>query len=131
MQSDPIADMLTRIRNGHRAGLKTVEMNHSKMKVEIARILKREGYIEEYVEEGDDAKKTLKVSLKYYHGKKPCITGIRRVSTPGLRRYVAASDVPRVLGGLGIAILTTSSGILTDREARKSKVGGELMCMVW
>jgi small subunit ribosomal protein S8 len=130
MQSDPIADMLTRIRNGHRAGLKTVEMSHSKMKAEIARILKREGYIEEYVEEVD-AKKTLKVSLKYYHGKKPCITGLRRVSTPGLRRYVVSTEVPRVLGGLGIAILTTSSGILTDREARKAKVGGELMCMVW
>ena len=130
MQSDPIADMLTRIRNGHQAGLKTVEMSHSKMKAEIARILKREGYIEEYVEEGD-AKKTLKVSLKYYHGKKPCITGLRRVSSPGLRRYVVSTEVPRVLGGLGIAILTTSSGILTDREARKAKVGGELMCMVW
>lgn len=130
MQSDPIADMLTRIRNGHRAGLKTVEMSHSKMKAEIARILKREGYIEEYVEEVD-AKKTLKVSLKYYHGKKPCITGLRRVSTPGLRRYVVSTEVPRVLGGLGIAILTTSSGILTDREARKAKIGGELMCMVW
>jgi small subunit ribosomal protein S8 len=131
MQSDPIADMLTRIRNGHSAGLKTVEMHHSKMKAEIARILKREGYIEEYVEEGDDAKKTIKLSLKYYHGKKPCITGLRRVSTPGLRRYVPATEVPRVLGGLGIAILTTSSGILTDREARKTKVGGELLCMVW
>jgi small subunit ribosomal protein S8 len=130
MQSDPIADMLTRIRNGHRAGLKTVEMSHSKMKAEIARILKREGYIEEYVEEGD-TKKMLKVSLKYYHGKKPCITGLRRVSSPGLRRYVVSTEIPRVLGGLGIAILTTSSGILTDREARKAKVGGELMCMVW
>ncbi len=130
MQSDPIADMLTRIRNGHQAGLKTVEMSHSKMKAEIARILKREGYIEEYVEEVD-TKKTLKVSLKYYHGKKPCITGLRRVSSPGLRRYVVSTEVPRVLGGLGIAILTTSSGILTDREARKAKVGGELMCMVW
>lgn len=130
MQSDPIADMLTRIRNGHRAGLKTVEMSHSKMKAEIARILKREGYIEEYVEEGD-TKKTLTVSLKYYHGKKPCITGLRRVSSPGLRRYVVSTEIPRVLGGLGIAILTTSAGILTDREARKAKVGGELMCMVW
>jgi small subunit ribosomal protein S8 len=123
--------MLTRIRNGHSAGLKTVEMNHSKMKAEIARILKREGYIEEYVEEGSDPKKSLKLSLKYYHGKKPSITGLRRVSTPGLRRYAAAGGVPRVLGGLGIAILTTSSGLMTDREARKSKVGGEVLCMVW
>lgn len=130
MNSDPIADMLTRIRNGHRAGLKSVEMAHSRMKGEIARILKREGYIEAFAEEGD-VKKKLVVSLKYYHGKKPCITGIRRVSTPGLRRYVAATDIPRVLGGLGIAILTTSNGLLTDREARKSKVGGELLCMVW
>jgi small subunit ribosomal protein S8 len=131
MQTDPIADMLTRIRNSHRAGLKAAEMSHSKMKEEIARVLKREGYIEEYGVDGDGPKKTLRVSLKYYHGKKPCITGIRRVSTPGLRRYVPATEIPRVLGGLGIAILTTSSGILTDREARKNKVGGEVMCMVW
>ena len=130
MLNDPIADMLTRIRNGHRAGLKTVEMSHSKMKAEIARILKKEGYIEEYAEDGD-AKKRLTLTLKYYHGKKPCITGLKRVSTPGLRRYVSATAVPRVLGGLGIAILTTPSGILTDREARKTKVGGEVMCMVW
>ncbi len=129
--TDPVADMLTRIRNGHRAGLKAVEMQHSKMKAEIARILKREGYIEEYGVEGDGPKKTLKVSLKYYHGKKPCITGLRRVSTPGLRRYTTAMELPRVLGGLGIAILTTSGGIVTDREARKAKVGGEVLCMVW
>ena len=131
MQTDPVADMLTRIRNGLRAGLKAVEMPHSKMKADIARILKREGYIEEYGVEGDGVKKTLAVSLKYYHGKKPCITGLRRVSTPGLRRYSTAAGLPRVLGGLGIAILTTSGGLVTDREARKAKVGGEVLCMVW
>ena len=106
-------------------------MPHSKMKAEIARILKREGYIAEYGVDGEGPKKTLAVSLKYYHGKKPCITGLRRVSTSGLRRYTPAATMPRVLGGLGIAILSTSSGILTDREARKANVGGELLCMVW
>ena len=127
--SDPIADMLTRIRNGSRALRPVVEVPHSKLKENIANILKKEGYIAEVSVEGK-IPKTIKLKLKY-QGKKGVIEGLSRVSKPGLRRYTAATEVPRVLGGLGISILSTSQGIMTGNQARKNNVGGELLCYVW
>jgi small subunit ribosomal protein S8 len=128
--SDPIADMLTRIRNAHAAGRDTVEMMHSRMKGEIARVLKREGYIRDYVTEGG-AHKTLRVYLKYDAQRRPAVRGIRRMSSPGHRRYVGVDQLPRVLNGMGIAVLSTSGGLMTDKEARKRKTGGEVICTVW
>ena len=129
--SDPIADMLTRIRNAHGAKQDTVQMAHSKLKGEIARILKKEGFIADYVTEGQGVRRTLRLHLKYGPDAAPVIRGIRRVSTPGHRRYVRADGMPRVLNGIGVAILTTSSGLMSDREARRAKVGGEVLCHVW
>jgi len=127
--NDPISDMLTRIRNANRALLPNVELPHSRIKESIAGILKREGYIADFAVEGK-LPKTIKLKLKY-QGKKSIIEGLRRVSTPGLRRYVGATDIPRVRGGLGVAVLSTSEGLLTDVQARKRKLGGELICYVW
>ncbi len=127
--TDPISDMLTRIRNAHRALLPAVEMPHSKIKEGIAHILRKEGYIAEVAVEGKPFKK-IKLKLKY-EGKKGVIDGLRRVSSPGLRRYVGATDIPRVLGGLGTAILSTSQGVMTGTQARKQNLGGELVCYVW
>lgn len=129
--SDPIADMLTRIRNASRAGLPAVEMSHSRLKAEIARTLKKEGYIADAAEGEQDGKKTLRLTLKYDSFDKPVIQQIHRVSKPGLRRYVAAAKVPRVRGGLGTAVISTSRGIMSDREARAANVGGEVLCQVW
>ncbi len=127
--NDPISDMLTRIRNANRALLPVVDVPHSKMKESIAAILKREGYINDFSVEGQTAR-TLKVRLKY-QGKKSIIEGMRRVSTPGLRRYVGATEIPRVRGGLGVAVLSTSEGLMTGNQARKKNLGGELLCYVW
>ena len=129
--SDPIADMLTRIRNASRAGLPVTEMGHSRLKAEIARILKKEGYIADVTEGAAAGHKTLRVVLKYDYNEKPIIQQLRRVSRPGLRRYVAATAVPRVRGGLGTAVLSTSRGVMSDREARAAHVGGEVLCQVW
>ncbi len=131
MHSDPISDMLTRIRNALHAGRRRVVIPHSRLKAEIARILQGEGYLEEVAEGGDGVRKTLELVLKYERGKVPCIRGLRRMSTPGLRRYAGKGEIPRVLGGLGIVILSTSQGLMTDREARRRKVGGEVLCYVW
>jgi small subunit ribosomal protein S8 len=130
-QTDPIADMLTRIRNACATGQDVVEMGRSNLKNEIARLMKREGFIKDYTSEGDNGKKTLRIFLKYGVDHKPVIHGLRRISKPGLRRYVSSDKVPRVLGGLGVALLSTSSGIQTDREARKNGVGGEVICYLW
>ena len=126
---DPIANMLTCVRNASQALLDEVAVPHSKIKENIARILKNEGYIAEFGVEGD-AKKTLKMKLKY-NGRRGVIEGLKRVSRPGLRQYVSASEVPRVLGGLGVAILSTSKGVMTGQDARKESVGGEVLCHVW
>jgi small subunit ribosomal protein S8 len=126
---DPISDMLTRIRNANRALLPTLELPHSQMKESIAQLLKQEGYIAEVAVDGK-TRKNLKLKLKY-EGKKGVIEGLRRVSTPGLRRYVGATDIPRVRGGLGISIVSTSRGLMTGAQARKNNVGGELVCYVW
>ena len=127
--TDPISDMLTRIRNAHSALLPTVELPHSKIKENIAGILKKEGYIQEVSVEGKPAK-TIKMKLKY-SGKKGVIEGIRRISTPGLRRYVGATEIPRVLNGMGIAIVSTPRGVMTGNDARKQNVGGELVAFIW
>ncbi len=127
--TDPIADMLTRIRNANQALIPEIEMGHSKMKESIARILKKEGYVNDFSVEGKALKK-LKLKLKY-QGRKGIIEGLRRVSTPGLRRYVAATEIPRVLGGMGVAIVSTPRGVMTGLEARKANVGGELLCFIW
>ena len=121
--------MLTRIRNANRALLPAVEVPHSKMKESLAGILKKEGYIADFAVEGQ-LPKTMKLKLKY-QGKKSVIEGLRRVSSPGLRRYVGATDIPRVRGGLGVAVLSTSEGIMTGNQARKKNIGGELVCYVW
>lgn len=127
--TDPISDMLTRIRNAHRALLPALELPHSKMKESIAGILKKEGYIADFGVEGQTGKK-LKLKLKY-QGKKGVIEGLRRVSSPGLRRYVRSTDIPRVRGGLGTAIVSTSQGLMSGVQARKNNLGGELICYIW
>ncbi len=127
--TDPISDMLTRIRNAHRALLPALELPHSKLKESIAAILKKEGYLAEVSVEGKPLKK-LKLKLKY-QGKKGVIEGLRRVSSPGLRRYVGATEIPHVRGGLGTAIVSTSQGVMSGTQARKNNLGGELLCYVW
>jgi small subunit ribosomal protein S8 len=127
--SDPISDMLTRIRNASRAMLPQVNVPHSRLKENIARVLQREGYVADIVVEGKPFK-TIKIKMKYT-GRKCVIEGLRRVSSPGLRRYLGSQDVPRVLGGLGVSILSTSEGVMTGVQARKKNVGGELLCEVW
>jgi small subunit ribosomal protein S8 len=127
--TDPISDMLARIRNANRALLPNVAMPHSKMKESIANIMKREGYIADFTVEGK-LPKSIKVKLKY-QGKKSVIEGMKRISTPGLRRYVGATDIPRVRGGLGVAVLSTSEGLMSDVQARKKNIGGELLCYIW
>lgn len=127
--NDPISDMLTRIRNASRALLPNVEVPHSRLKESLAGILRKEGYIAEYSVEGKLPKK-IKLRLKY-QGKKSIIEGLQRVSTPGLRRYVGATDIPRVRGGLGVSVISTSEGVMTGTQARKKNLGGELICYVW
>ena len=127
--NDPISDLLARIRNASRVMLPVVELPHSKMKESIAHILKKEGYVHEVAVEGKTPKK-IKLKLKY-EGRKSVIEGLRRVSTPGLRRYVGATEIPRVRGGLGISVVSTSQGVMTGTQARKSNLGGELLCYVW
>jgi small subunit ribosomal protein S8 len=128
--TDPIADMITRIRNAIRAKFEEVAIPSSKLKVRIAEILKDEGYIDTYEFVPDNRQGTLKVRLRYVD-EVPTITGLKRVSSPGRRVYVRASEIPSVLNGMGIAILSTSSGIMTDRRAREVHVGGELLCTIW
>lgn len=127
--SDPIADMLTRIRNAQRADKVVVAMPSSKLKVSIAGVLKEEGYIEDFGVRDEAGKPVLEVQLKYYAGR-PVIEKIERVSRPGLRIYKGSEDIPRVMNGLGVAIVSTSRGVMTDRKARASGVGGEVLCVV-
>lgn len=126
---DTLADMFTRIRNGHMAEKQAVSMPSSKMKVSVAAVLKSEGYIADYAVEGE-AKPVLTVELKYFEGK-PVIEEIKRVSRPGLRIYKSATELPKVSGGLGVAIISTNKGIMTDRAARAASVGGEVICTVF
>ncbi|MBE6129246.1 MAG: 30S ribosomal protein S8 [Erysipelotrichaceae bacterium] len=130
--TDPIADMLTRIRNGYQAKKTTVDVApYSKVKAEIARILKSEGYIENYATVGDGIEKKLVVTLRYGANDEKVIKGIKRISKPGLRVYAKGDQLPKVLNGLGVAIISTSEGMMTDRDARKKHVGGEVIAYVW
>ncbi|SRR5258708_2984063 len=132
MQTDPIADLLTRIRNAARAKHPRVDVPSSKLKAELARILKEEGYISTFkLVEENKVRKTLRVFLKYTSDRRPVITGLKRISRPGARRYVGAMEIRPVVGGLGISILTTPRGLMTGRAARKARIGGELLCEVW
>ena len=131
MVSDPIADMLTRIRNGLKAKFPKVDVPASKLKLEIARILKDEGYISNYKIVDEGSHKAIRVYLKYDEKGAPVISNLERVSKPGCRVYVGSKEIPKVLGGLGVNILTTPKGVMTGREARKQNVGGELLCRVY
>lgn len=131
MTSDPIADMLTRIRNGLQARHLKVDVPHSGLKMEIARILKDEGYILNFKLAEEDSRKLIRIYLKYTPGNVPVISRIERVSRPGCRVYVGWKEVPRVLGGLGVNILTTPKGVMTGRSAREESVGGEILCQLW
>ena len=131
--TDPVADMLTRLRNANVAMHDTVKMPSSKLKEALAGILQREGYIDGFAVHDDPARpgRVLEISMKYAPDRTRTISGLRRVSKPGLRVYTRADHLPRVLGGLGVAVLSTSHGLMTDREARKRRVGGEVLCYVW
>ena len=131
MQTDPIADFLTRIRNGLRADHDEVAMPASTFKAELARILAEQGYIDGFEVESARVGRTLRVRLKYTEDRKPVISGIERLSKPGRRQYVAAGEVPRIQGGMGTAIVSTSQGLMTGHDARRSGVGGELVAEVW
>ncbi|ATZ16173.1 small subunit ribosomal protein S8 [Entomoplasma freundtii] len=130
MTTDVIADMLTRIRNANQRYLKTVEIPGSKMKLEIAKILKEEGFISNYKVTESEAKKKIVIDLKYKN-KTRVIQGLKKISKPGLRVYAPANEIPQVLNGLGIAIVSTSKGIMTDKQARQNQVGGEVLAFVW
>ena len=129
--TDPIADMLTRIRNGAKAGKKWIDVPASKLKIELSRILAEEKYIASYRYTEDSKQGILRLSLRYDEKEKSVIKGIKRVSTPGLRRYSRSDKLPRVINGLGVAIISTSTGVMTDRDARKRGVGGEVICYIW
>ena len=131
MVTDPVSDMLTRIRNANQALHEKVSMPASKLKEEIARILAAEGYIEGYEVSGSGARRTMAVTLRYGANRQRVIEGLRRISAPGRRVYVGAGELPRVQGGLGVAVISTSQGLLADREARRRKLGGEIVCEVW
>jgi small subunit ribosomal protein S8 len=129
--TDHIADMLTRIRNANLAQHERVLVPASKMKLEIAKILKAQGYIQKYDLVDDKGQGQIRLHLRYLQNGDPVVTGLRRISRPGRRAYVGADRIPRVMGGLGIAMLSTSRGVLTDREARRRRIGGEVLCYVW
>ena len=129
--NDPVGDMLTRLRNASRARHDKVVLPGSVLKEQVAKVLKEEGFIADYMTHARKPQNELTLMLKYGPDREPVITGIKRVSKPGLRRFTAARNIPRVLGGLGVAIVSTSRGLMTDREARKRRMGGEVLCYVW
>lgn len=131
MNTDPIADMLTRIRNANMVSHETVEMPSSKLKVELAKLLKDEGYIVDYSTRTEGKFHFLTIVLKYDEKRKPVISNLKRMSKPGLRSYCKSKNLPQVFGGLGVAIISTSKGLMTDRKARKENLGGEILCYVW
>lgn len=129
--TDPISDMLTRIRNAKMRKHEVVDIPLSKLKLEIARIMKEEGFIRNYRVVGESVKKNLRVYLKYIENEEPVISDLRRVSKPGRRVYVGKDDIPSVKGGIGVAIISTSKGLMTDQKSREAKVGGEVLCYIW
>ena len=131
MNTDPIADMLTRIRNANMVSHETVEIPSSKLKVELAKLLKSEGFIADYSVKEVGKFKVLEITLKYDENRRPVISKLERISKPGLRTYCKAKNLPKVLGGMGVAIVSTSKGLLTDRKARKENIGGEVLCYIY
>lgn len=131
MNTDPIADMLTRIRNANMASHATVDVPASKLKVELAKMLKSEGFIEDFALTENGKFKNITITLKYDMNRKPVITKLERISKPGLRSYSKAKNLPQVLGGMGVAIVSTSKGLMTDRKARKENIGGEVLCYIY
>ncbi len=131
MNTDPIADMLTRIRNANMVSHETVEIPSSKLKIELAKLLKTEGFISDYAVKEVGKFKILEITLKYDEKRRPVISKLQRVSKPGLRTYCKAKNLPKVLGGMGVAIVSTSKGLLTDRKARKENIGGEVLCYIY
>jgi small subunit ribosomal protein S8 len=131
MMTDPIADMLTRVRNGVTAGHTSVVMPASRLKTEIARVLRDEGYIRGFDVQEEQGKRTLRIQLRYAGKKQPVLVGVKRVSRPGLRVYTKRAEIPRILGGVGTAILSTPRGVMTGEQARRLGVGGEVLCHVW
>lgn len=131
MLTDPIADMLTRIRNANKAKFEKVDVPSSRLKASIARLLKKEGYIKDFKVLNDHNKKTLQITLRYDEQNKPIITGLKRASRPGLRVYTGKDSIPSVMSGLGLAIVSTSKGVVTDKEAHRLNVGGEILCFIW
>ena len=131
MMTDPIADMLTRVRNGVTAGHTSVVMPASRLKTEIARVLRDEGYIRGFDVQEEKGKRTLRIQLRYAGKKQPVLMGVKRVSRPGLRVYTKRAEIPRILGGVGMAILSTPRGVMTGEQARRLGVGGEVLCHVW
>ncbi len=130
--SDPIADFLTRIRNSIKAQHRYVDIGWSKLKQNLAEILKNQGFIENYLVKQDNKNRgTIRIFLKYAEGRQPVIQGLKRISKPGLRRYIGHEDIPRFYGGLGLSIVSTSQGVMAGTEARNRKIGGELLCLVW
>ncbi len=130
-QNDPIADLLTQIRNASRAKHRYVDMPSSRMKTGILKILKEQGFIIDFLEKSENNKSMVRILLKYTKDRLPVLNGLKRVSKPGLRQYIGSHEIPRVLGGMGITILTTPRGVMEGEEARRNKVGGELLCTVW
>jgi small subunit ribosomal protein S8 len=130
MNIDPISDMLARLRNANLRGLADLQLPYSRVKSDIARVLKKEGYIEDFKLQKEGKKTSLQISLRGKAENK-ALQGLKRVSTPGRRRYVGVRDIPRVLGGMGICIVSTSSGVMTGREAKKKNIGGEVLCQIW
>ena len=131
MMTDPIADMLTRVRNANRIERPYVDMPATNLKARIAQVLKDEGFIADVSEEQDGSTAVLRITLKYVDGKVPVVSGLKRISKPGLRVYARKTDIPRVLGGLGVVIVSTSQGIMTGAQARKAQLGGEVLAYVW
>ena len=131
MLTDPIADMLTRIRNANKAKFEKADVPSSRLKASIARLLKKEGYIKDFKVLNDNNNKTLRIFLRYDEKNQPIITGLKRVSRPGLRIYARKDTIPSVMSGLGLAVLSTSKGVVTDREARSLNAGGEVLCFIW
>lgn len=131
MMNDPIADLLTRIRNGCKARLRFIEVPHSKIKEEIVKVLKQKGFVAHYLIKEEKHKGTMRIFLKYTDSREPVIQEIKRASRPSLRRYVSYRDIPRVFGGMGLAILSTSKGLMDGENARNEKLGGELLCLAW
>lgn len=130
MVNDPVGDLLAQIKNASMAGIQTIELPHSRMKMEVAKLLSKEGYVGTVSKKGEEPKSKIRIDIKYLAGA-PVITGVKRMSKPGLRLYVNRHEIPMVVGGMGLAVLSTPQGIMTGRDAKKKNIGGEILCTIW